>query len=119
MVDPCPAVSFLTPKLKPLKSTAPRVDAPARRLLKLPEFNWGQIPIVFVWFVLFALWERRPRRDEALQTTTHRPGGGAPTGRNLAEHHLSPRGRGSYKMQGNPCMGKNRHFLVGATPSSR
>jgi hypothetical protein len=79
MVGPCPAVSFLPPKLKPLKSTAPRVDAPARRLLKLPEFNWGQIPIVFVWFVLFALWERRPRRDEALQTTTHRPGGGAPT----------------------------------------
>jgi len=55
MVGPCPAVSFLTPKLKPLKSTAPRVDAPARRLLKLPEFTWRQIPIVFVWFVLFAL----------------------------------------------------------------
>ena len=51
MVGPCPAVSFLTPKLKPLKSTAPRVDAPARRLLKLPEFTWRQIPIVFVCFV--------------------------------------------------------------------
>ena len=48
MVGPCPALSFLTPKLKPLKSTAPRVDAPARRLLKLPEFNWGQITIVLL-----------------------------------------------------------------------
>jgi hypothetical protein len=27
----------------------------------------------------FFLWERRPRRDGALQTNTHRPGGGAPT----------------------------------------
>ena len=44
-----------------------------------------------------ALWERRPRRDEASQTTTHRPGGGAPTGGNLADHHPSPRGRGSHR----------------------
>jgi hypothetical protein len=40
------------------------------------------------------LWEQRPRLDEALQTTT-----------------ASPRGRGSYKMQG--------ISLVGATPPSR
>jgi hypothetical protein len=26
------------------------------------------------------LWERRPRRDQVSQTTTHRPEGGAPTG---------------------------------------
>ena len=55
MVGPCPALSFLTPKLKPLKSTAPRVDAPARRLLKLPEFNWGQITIVLLVHGAFVL----------------------------------------------------------------
>ncbi len=36
-------------------------------------------------------------QGESSQTTTHRPGGGAPTGRILADHDPSPRGRGSYR----------------------
>ena len=33
------------------------------------------------------LWERRPRRDRASQTTTHRPEGGAPTGIAASRRH--------------------------------
>ncbi len=44
---------------------------------------------------LLPLWKRRPRRDDASQSTTHRPGGGAPT----KDKPASPRGRGSHKRQ--------------------
>jgi len=74
---------------------------------------------------LSPLWERRPRRDDAAQSTTHRPEGGAPT----KDKPASPQGRGSYKSQarivpggGAPTMRHTRrasHRLGGRTYTQR